>query len=62
MLVRNNDQKLKTMKSIVFVFFLALISVCSFAQEKLIPLDKNLTNVKYPFEVKFFTFRAQNQT
>ncbi len=49
------------MKSIVFVFFLALISVCSFAQEKLIPLDKNLTNVKYPFEVKFFTFRAQNK-
>ncbi|MES2514215.1 MAG: alpha/beta hydrolase [Bacteroidota bacterium] len=33
-----------------------------YAQEKLVPLDKELTNVNYPFGVNFFLFRSQGQS
>ncbi len=32
-----------------------------FSQNKLVPLDKDLTTVTYPFEVKFHSFQSQGQ-
>ncbi|MES2574782.1 MAG: alpha/beta hydrolase [Bacteroidota bacterium] len=46
-------------------YILTLIAIgafcCAFAQDKLVPLDKDLTTVTYPFEVKFHSFQSQGQ-
>lgn len=46
----------------LFFFLVSSYAVASlFAQEKLVPLDKDLTTVKYPHEVKFRSFKSQQQ-
>lgn len=46
----------------LFFFLISSYAVASlFAQEKLVPLDKDLTTVKYPHEVKFRSFKSQQQ-
>src|SRR4051812_30133127 len=49
------------MKS-VFTLSLILFSCVSFAQkDSIVPLDKELTTVTYPYGVKFYHFRSQQQ-
>ncbi len=43
----------------LFIFAAILSGSLAHAQEKLVPLDKDLTSVKYPFETKFHHFRSQ---
>ena len=43
------------------VLLLSLITPSCFSQEKIVALDKELTTVKYPFEVKFHILKSQGQ-
>ena len=49
------------MKKYSMVFVLLAVVSFSFAQLKPVPLDKDLTSVKYPYEVKFHSFNSQQQ-
>ncbi|UPT71552.1 MAG: alpha/beta hydrolase [Flavobacterium sp. JAD_PAG50586_2] len=44
-----------------WLIILTLITTMSFSQQKPVPLDKDLSTVTYPFEVKFITFPSQGQ-
>ncbi|MFT3919694.1 alpha/beta fold hydrolase [Cloacibacterium sp.] len=48
------------MKKILVLFFNLLIFMV-LSQEKLKNLDATLSNYEYPFEVKYFNFKSQNQ-
>lgn len=48
------------MKNILLAI-LILFGICSHAQYDLRPLDKELSSVDYPFEVKYFSFSSQRQ-
>ncbi len=49
------------MKKMLFLLLACCGLTIVFAQEKPVPLDKVLTNVKYPYEVKFHAFKSQKQ-
>lgn len=49
------------MKNYLLFILLFLPLVTCVAQEKLEPLDKNLSTVQYPFPVKFLHFSSQNE-
>ena len=49
------------MRNIFFTLLTVTVSLFGFGQEKPVALDKELTNVGYPFEVRFFTFQSQKQ-
>lgn len=51
------------MKTILLIFIAATtLSGCYlFGQNNLIPLDKDLSTVEYPYPVSFYDFRSQNQ-
>jgi pimeloyl-ACP methyl ester carboxylesterase len=49
------------MKKSVFLLLLLAIAAPVFAQDKLVALDKDLSTVTYPFEVKFHRFTSQRQ-
>lgn len=49
------------MRNIFFTLLTVTVSLLGFGQEKPVALDKELTNVGYPFEVRFFTFQSQKQ-
>lgn len=44
-----------------WLLFLILLTSISFSQQTPVALDKELTSVNYPFEVKFKTFHSQEQ-
>lgn len=45
-----------------YIFLLLLFaSLPGFSQDKLVPLDKDLSTVTYPFDVKFHAFKSQGQ-
>lgn len=44
-----------------WTLLLTVLTSISFSQQKPVPLDKELTSVNYPFEVKFKTFLSQGQ-
>ena len=49
------------MKNYLLLIFAITINTLCFSQDKLIPLDKDLTTVKYPYEVKFLSIESQGQ-
>lgn len=49
------------MKKNLFLLILVLNFFPCFAQDKLVALDKDLTTIKYPFEVKFHPLKSQGQ-
>ena len=52
------------MRLLYFVFAL-MLSVSGgflFSQSGLVPLDRHLSTIKYPFEVHLFEFNTQSQT
>ncbi|RYE27972.1 MAG: alpha/beta hydrolase, partial [Sphingobacteriales bacterium] len=49
------------MKHLIILSITILTISIATAQEKLIPLDKDLSTVKYPFPVKFHVFKSQGQ-
>lgn len=49
---------MKLMKLFLLVFLFVTCS-SAFTQEKIVPLDKDLTTVIYPFETKYHKFRSQ---
>lgn len=49
------------MKYLLLLVALSCFSAIVPAQEKLSPLDQNLSEVDYPFEVHFYPFNTQNQ-
>lgn len=49
------------MKKNLLLLFAITITACSFSQEKLTALDKDLTDVGYPHEVSFLSFESQGQ-
>lgn len=46
--------------SLLTLLVITCFSPC-FSQDELMPLDKDLTTVTYPFDVKYFLFRSQGQ-
>ena len=49
------------MKTYLLILLVFAFPIRSFSQDKLMPLDKDLTNVNYPHEVKFLSFESQGQ-
>lgn len=49
------------MKKITITILLNSLFLFALAQDKLIPLDKELTSVVYPYETHFYTFQSQGQ-
>lgn len=49
------------MKTRIFLLFLLATSFPCFSQDKLLALDKDLSTVTYPFEVKFHPLKSQGQ-
>lgn len=49
------------MKKYILTLLLLGGFLSSYSQEKLVPLDKDLSTVTYPFEVKFHLFQSQGQ-
>lgn len=47
------------MKKYLIVFMLNLFFVAAYGQQKIEPLDKELSGVKYPHKVDFFAFESQ---
>ena len=46
---------------LTFIAAVTLSGCCLFGQTNLIPLDKNLSTVEYPYPVSFFGFHSQGQ-
>jgi len=53
--------KFKSMKPITIIFLFMLSSLQIQSQINLVPLDKELTTVEYPFPVKYYSFDSQRQ-
>ncbi len=49
------------MKKLILSIVISFAFLTSFPQQKLIPLDKYLTTIKYPFPEKFHVFKSQGQ-
>ncbi|RZK04191.1 MAG: alpha/beta hydrolase, partial [Flavobacterium sp.] len=50
------------MKPLLLLLLALSFPALCFSQDKLVPLDKDLSNVNYPHQVKFLSFESQGQS